>query len=426
LASDVVGLVPTVVGVLGSRRRASVDGAGCITAARVGWQLDWWIGADDRWRVPAAETAVRQSRVRDAPVVQTALRVPGGDAVQRVYGAGGLADVVVVEIENASPAPFVAALVLRRASGGRLRSVGVDGPTATVDGHAVLVASRPPGRWAASTSSGTALDVVREGHASSGPFPGARDRAGALEVALLYPVAHRTTARFAVPLAPKDRSASAAPVDLAGLPDADEAARGWEGQLARGLRVDVPDPRLQSAIDAARASLLLATPGAGAPDAAALEDWGFDDEAAAAWRRLSWRARRRAARRRLEPAGWQRVGSRLDTASPTVAWPEGPGPFLLDVRSLLAHEGADGTVSLLSELPPGWVGQGLEVQDAPTRGGRVSFAVRWHADRPALLWECEVAGTRLRAPGLDPRWSSADRRGEALLGAHPLSSHPAQ
>jgi hypothetical protein len=421
----VVGLVPTVVGVLGSSRRASIDGAGRITAVGAGWQLDWWIGADDRWRVPAAEAALRQSRVRDAPVVQTALGVPGGDAVQRVYGAGGLSDVVVVEIENASPAPFVAALVLRPAPGGRLRSVEVDGPTAMVDGRAALVASRPPGRWAAATA-GTALDAVRGGGASSGPFPGARDRAGALEVALLYPVAHRTTARFAVPLARADRSTSAAPVHLAGLPDADDAARGWEAQLTRGLRVDVPDPRLRSAIHAARASLLLAATGAGAAEAAALEDWGFDHEAEAAWRRLSWRARRRAARRRLEPAGWQRVRSRLDAASPTMAWPEGPGPFLLEVRSLLAHEGADGTVSLLPELPPGWAGKGLEVHDAPARGGRLSFAVRWHGDRPALLWEGERAGTRLRAPGLDPSWSTTDRRGEALLGAHPLRAHRAQ
>jgi hypothetical protein len=56
----------------------------------------------------------------------------------------------------------------------------------------------------------------------------------------------------------------------------------------------------------------------------------------------------------------------------------------------------------------------------------VSFAVRWHGDRPALLWECELAGIRLRAPSLDPNWSTTDRRGEALLGAYPLSSHPAQ
>ena len=58
------------------------------------------------------------------------------------------------------------------------------------------------------------------------------------------------------------------------------------------------------------------------------------------------------------------------------------------------------------------------MHDAPTRAfGRVSFAVRWHGDRPALLWECEQVGGRLRAPGLDPEWSTTDRQGEALLAA---------
>jgi hypothetical protein len=68
-----------------------------------------------------------------------------------------------------------------------------------------------------------------------------------------------------------------------------------------------------------------------------------------------------------------------------------------------------------------WLGQGLEVHDAPTRHGRVSFAVRWHGDRPALLWHLEphpsVDGARLTAPGLDPTWSTTELRGEALLGA---------
>ena len=32
-------------------------------------------------------------------------------------------------------------------------------------------------------------------------------------------------------------------------------------------------------------------------------------------------------------------------------------------------------------------GVDLEVHDAPTRHGRLSFALRWHGEHPALLWE---------------------------------------
>ena len=56
------------------------------------------------------------------------------------------------------------------------------------------------------------------------------------------------------------------------------------------------------------------------------------------------------------------------------------------------------------------------MHDAPTRAGRVSYAVRWHGARPALLWECERS-IRLGAPGLDRAWSTAEARGEALLAA---------
>ena len=71
---------------------------------------------------------------------------------------------------------------------------------------------------------------------------------------------------------------------------------------------------------------------------------------------------------------------------------------------------------MVVELPTEWRGQGVEVHDAPTRAGRVSYAVRWHGARPALLWECERP-VRLTAPGLDPAWSTREARGEALLAA---------
>ena len=126
----------------------------------------------------------------------------------------------------------------------------------------------------------------------------------------------------------------------------------------------------------------------------------------------------------------------VDAATDTWAWPtaihprlgggsggDGHDPavtaaFLGLVRDLLVREVPGGLV--LSSLVPGsWLGQGWEVHDAPTADGNLSYAVRWHGDRPALLWDLEAhegAGpARLTAPGLDPAWSTTDRRGEALL-----------
>jgi hypothetical protein len=58
------------------------------------------------------------------------------------------------------------------------------------------------------------------------------------------------------------------------------------------------------------------------------------------------------------------------------------------------------------------------VHDAPTRRGPVSFAVRWHGSRPALLWDAP-SGTTVRAPALDPSWSSPTAVGETLLAEPP-------
>ena len=98
------------------------------------------------------------------------------------------------------------------------------------------------------------------------------------------------------------------------------------------------------------------------------------------------------------------------------------------LRSTLLRESDEG-LELLPSFPTAWLGQGVEVHGAPTRFGPVSFALRWHADRPASLWEVDAppgpadgrrAATRLTCPGLDPAWSSDERRSEALLAPVPV------
>ena len=93
--------------------------------------------------------------------------------------------------------------------------------------------------------------------------------------------------------------------------------------------------------------------------------------------------------------------------------------FLSLVRNLLVRE-VSGGLALVSLLPEEWRGQSLSVHDAPTHQGRLSFVVRWHGERPAVLWELEphpgIERVHLTAPGLDPSWSTEELRGEALLG----------
>jgi hypothetical protein len=373
----------TLVGALGGRGRARVDTRGGITVVGEGWSLDWWIGADDRWRVPAAEAAVRQRTIEGTPVLETALRVPGGDAVQRTYGVGGPGGIIIVEIENDSPAAFIAAFTVTGA-----RAIGGAGGVIEVDDRPALIVPAAPARFTVGLEP---LDPETIG-AQTGTFPSVRDRKGRLNAAVLFPLSHRNRMRIAVVTSSDDPG----PVDLAQAASATDAANGWHALLEHGMRVAVPDPKLQTAVDLAHAQVLL-DPDPDAVTTAALEDWGHDAEAEWAWRGLSLSARR-AARRRAGP---------LDEST--------PGGLLSSVRRALVRD--ERGIELAPDLPPAWWGQDFEVHDAPTRAGRLSYAVRWHGARAALLWEVTepAADLVIRAPKLDPTWTTTEPAGDALL-----------
>jgi hypothetical protein len=78
-------------------------------------------------------------------------------------------------------------------------------------------------------------------------------------------------------------------------------------------------------------------------------------------------------------------------------------------------------LALLPKFPGAWMGGEVEIHNAVTTHGRISFAIRWHGARPALLWDLEVDeehegdSIEIRCPGLDPDWSTTERQGDALL-----------
>lgn len=107
------------------------------------------------------------------------------------------------------------------------------------------------------------------------------------------------------------------------------------------------------------------------------------------------------------------------------AWPGAVGAgqmasaarFARSVRQIVvADSGVE--LSLLPSLPTSWRGRAVDVFNAPIANGTVSFGLRWHGPRPALLWEADLvadAPVRISAPGLDPAFASTERQGETLL-----------
>ncbi len=529
---------------------ARVDGGGLVTPHGAGWSLDWWIGADDRWHLPAREASIRQRRIGHGPIIETSLRVPSGDVVHTVHPVVfSTGTATVIEIRNDSPVPVALALAIRPytvdddAAGHRTTGRGhtptfelSNAASVVVDGELRLLLPRRPNEAGAVTDRDL-LETIRMGGPLVWTRP-IRDPGG--NAACLYPLPHRTSLRFAV-ITPTPGAPSVAPPPLDSLPDAGAAARGWTAVIDRASAYEFPDDGLSALAGAARARLVLAAsdlpaavewlrPGAGmileglaagghrsecrrsverfagsfptdlpasasGPTAAASVAWGLalaaqclgdgvlderllepltqlthlversGDRGAGGLARLALAV---LADRTAQPEAAE--GLRLDvapdrfrstadlaavtalaaTAAPARRWndpgqpadPTGTGVvdrppvdsaamaarFWLAARDQLlrpADPGRGATIEVLPRFPAAWRGGSVEVHRAPVAGVLVSFALRWHGFRPALLWDVVDARPAamadrfgpptLTCPGLDPRWRTSEPTGEALL-----------
>jgi hypothetical protein len=361
--------------------------------------LSWYVAAEDRWHVPRDEATVRQRRLEGTPVVETRVRVVDGDAVQRVWSVPDDGGLTLVEIENESPLPFAVAFA----------------------GLPVLT-ERPPS------------DVAVQGiELPDGAF--------------VLPVGHRTCVRVAIAHDPGRADARS----LRRAAPAMAVVRGWNVLTDRASRLVLPDEAVATAVVAARCDLLLSGPvDADADPVGFLDDvcelvrlgepgdaWlpeivepiaaiarrsGPDvDRVLAACERMVSSAGDdvaagdlRAMRERRQRAGLA-VGGRAEPQSlSTVRRGGSAGRFVAEVEAAIA----DGGNLLPGGMPRRWHGVNFEVHGVPT-GPRsaVSFAVRWHGERPAVLWEQHGDPVALRAERVDPDWASDAPSGEALWAA---------
>ncbi len=379
-----------VVGVLGRPGRVEVDEHGAVWSTDGAWRLEWMVAdVTGSWRDPSLDTSVRHQAIDGTPVFETAMRVTGGDVRQRVYAIVDPEGLAIVEVENDSPQPVAVAFSME----GR-------GPS--------VVSARPA--------------------------PAVAVPDGAPGDAVVFPIPHQAVVRVAVPLLER---AAAWP---ARVPTAAQVSAGWRQLAERGERLEAPGG-LARRFSLARAQLLLSE--SVEPDALLLATgarWRLARQTvdmpveviARAAQRVADRARSAPgplaygalveAQLLLDAVGEHRAS--VDVGRVLDRLPEQPFDVAVDddlelvvaARSFLASAvGArERSVELLREWPAEWVGASVAAHQIPTRWGEVSFAVRWHGERPALLWECEAAVT-LCAPSLDAAWQSGDQRGEALL-----------
>ncbi|MFZ9627891.1 MAG: hypothetical protein ACO3C1_00910 [Ilumatobacteraceae bacterium] len=387
-------------GVLGQRWRASITPWGAIEpwggGPRSGQPvLDWHIAADDRWHSPQHEPAVRQRRVDGTAVVETRVRVPDGDVVQVAYSVPEHGGLTIVEVRNESPRAVAVAFT-----------------------HGDLLTPRPP----------------------SAPIEGIDLPAGSVA----FPVGHR--ASLLVALSHPARRGQLPEH----LPTSAGVARGWNTVVDRAGRFVLPDPDIGEHLAGLRCELALCGPvapdddpigflvGAGqlvrmgerpdawVPDVAASTEHVLRDSVrrgAADWSVLAaLRAagvvfaaadERRALRDLDASVAALGDGSPLPASAPTDA-----------ARCLAWHEQhmVAGGVMLPLGIPAEWLGSSFEAYSIPTGpSSTLSYAVRWHGARPAVLWEQQGEPVTLTAPVVAPGWSSSAPTGEALWPEPPAA-----
>ena len=253
----------TLVAGLDGRAPARVDGGGLVSAAGASWSLDWWVGADDRWHLPAREPSVRQARIGFGPIVETSVRVPSGDVVHTTYPVqvdGRTA--TVIEVRNDSPVPVALAMAVRPygpegegVAGSAGITLSIDDTVVMVDDQPAVILPRPPNQAGALTD-GDLLTTVEAGQ----PLTWDQSVSGPTANAIcLYPLPHQTSLRFVIPEWNVDPASPVSPSGIrpSGLADPATAARGWTAVVERAARFEFPDPGLTALAGAARARLVI-------------------------------------------------------------------------------------------------------------------------------------------------------------------------
>jgi hypothetical protein len=420
--SQEVSVSGRTVGILGQPWRATVTTAGDVYPWDEVEAIRWYVAADDRWHIPTDEVAVRQRSIEGAPVLETRLRIPGGDVIQRIWVASGRqgSSALMMEFENDSPMAI---------------AIAIDRQNLLVSR---LVAVRSvSGEWPA-----PGLDIPRE--------------------PTVIPVGHRTSARAALITA-----GTATELQVADFADWSAVVRGWVALSEQASNFKIADLRDSLRVDelivAERTEIALnPTECSDEPQEAVrwLEEQRelkrmklneeFDEsdlvELAGAIEAISRAVKRGRLSTALALKGMNSARYLLGTEQERAVEDlrklvaKMVGTKKATLMSMLSRAATDSSSAsaepmVISELesefaimtdddcitllPNGMKPERLGVQFeahglALGAEFRVSFAVRWHGPNAAVIWEIEGPRDITLRSGVDHSWVSSHLTGEAL------------
>lgn len=263
----------TMIGNLESEREAVVDPHGLVTPWYDGWSLDVWLEVDGALFTPSRlpDAQVEQSLHENLPIVRTVLQAAGMSVATEVYASteqDGEWLVEQITLENPSgvarPATLYVSVRPFNAEGVSLvkdlEYCEANGQAAFFVNNALAVLMPVPD--AAACSDLARGDVAHMLPALQGK-PRAVDQAGLATGAAAFRLeleqGSPKTLTVRMPLRRVEREEPGFPqINLRAAPEIRaQVVSTWRGELARGMRVHLPDDILQNAFEANKAFLLL-------------------------------------------------------------------------------------------------------------------------------------------------------------------------
>ncbi|MCY4457273.1 MAG: hypothetical protein OXB90_04890 [Acidimicrobiaceae bacterium] len=446
---------------------ATVDANGAVQMLDGSFWLRWGIAVGDEWRLAHQSSGIRQQRVGTAPVYETRMRVSGGDIIKRVgVFNDGNNRTLIVEFENASPQAVAVALV------GCASAVELVATRHGIErsGRMWVQPERPAAALATATASEDIWNVIVVGSSEVGASEvgvgerGVGERGGQVAAGLVVTLPHRQTIKFRVVVEGGLPTRSTTPAEI---------ASGWQAITAAALCVEVAETAVATRWQQMLTDLIVLVgtvdPHQAAEIAPLLDIAGLSSEAdraratvvafsetsrlgentaVAALRALASRELRSSqdsglvefadqfvadaagslgndtinelvwalAKRSPKSAARARQLTRGDTRGAVYQY---IAPLAQEAAQLLGCFVADDSenrIDLLPQMPSEWIGRSIDVRGYVTLWGSISFSVRWHGTRPALLWERSGPGAvTIIASAIDPSWSTQKDQGEALL-----------
>lgn len=427
-------------------------------------RLLWRVRTADGWIEPAHGAT---QTLEGAAVVHTSIDVPGGSVVHRcAVGVAGGTPVAVIEIENRSD--YAVATGFEVAQTGIAQAVPTTSETAiSLDGVPLAYFDSPP-RPTQEADDPTvvfALPHTATVTVTMPLAPLAKSHGEFETVAVPSPSdinrgwARHLDAAFRVEVGDEDIEAAIRPLQrsLVSGPVADTDRWKWAVALCESGYASEVDTNLDLLADEAPANLIFA-----------VGRWAeLGGDLVQAERILEPLARSAMTLRRVDhqvivPMGWSvgmlagavraaqaieqpdvadeiagltelvvrrsplatiaDVRADLVTASSTHTFPEGhhtgtTAHVLRAIRHLMVDESGT-TVDLLASLPLAWRGRPIDAHNLHIAAGVLSYGLRWHGPRPALLWELDrrsEARFELQVPSISKTWTSIEDVGEDLL-----------